>query len=123
MNTPFYGGIFSALVIEQSDHISALDNGTDPYAGYVAYKDDRAQKVVLLNTDYYSGHGSRSSREFSVWGIPATQAQVLRMTAPNSEAVATSDETARDTWPSIGGTSSSREGDTRKPTSPELYDR
>lgn len=82
---PFYAGYFSTVAISGEDKIITRDSGNGSYAQYVIYQEGTAHKVVLINTDYYSGNGERNETIFTLRGLESSNVQVLRMTAPSSE--------------------------------------
>jgi hypothetical protein len=66
-------------------HILALDNGTTNYAGYSIYSSSgRAQKAVLVNTDFYNGTGTRPSQQYTLNGLCGETVTARRLTATNS---------------------------------------
>ncbi|RWA04355.1 hypothetical protein EKO27_g10750 [Xylaria grammica] len=79
------------------ERIVASDSGNDTYAQYVVYKRNLPYKVVLINTDYFSGNGERTATVFRLTGLPPLTLKALRMTAVSSEV------TVEDSLPSIGG--------------------
>ncbi|KAH9892094.1 hypothetical protein F4778DRAFT_750800 [Xylariomycetidae sp. FL2044] len=90
---PFYGGYFAALATAGADHIVAGDPGTDAYAQYVVYRGGAPSRVVLVNTEYFSGDGERGATTYTLAGIAsASVVRVLRMTAASSEVAAAVDE-------------------------------
>ncbi|KAJ5374238.1 hypothetical protein N7517_006244 [Penicillium concentricum] len=103
VNAPFYGGYFAALAVEGGDSISASDDGTDSYAQYVVYKKGKPIKVILVNTDYYSGSGSRPTTKFTMTGLKNGHVEALRMTGPSSESLVPRLQTDPSLEPSIGG--------------------
>ncbi|KGO50014.1 Glycoside hydrolase, superfamily [Penicillium expansum] len=103
VNAPFYGGYFAALAIEGGDSISASDDGNDSYAQYVVYKKGKPFKVILVNTNYYSGNGSRSVTNFTMTGLKNGYVEALRMTGPSSETLVPRLQTDPSLEPSIGG--------------------
>ncbi|KAG4284567.1 hypothetical protein FPRO06_08946 [Fusarium proliferatum] len=105
VNAPFYGAYFGALAVAGGDSIVASDDGTDPYAQYIVYKSGKAFKVVLINTDYYSGSGTRSETKFTLSGLRTNSVKALRMTGPSSETTVPITQTKSSPQPSIGGQS------------------
>ncbi|KAM5353551.1 hypothetical protein ACJ41O_000201 [Fusarium nematophilum] len=103
VNAPFYGAYFGALAAAGGDHIVASDDGTDPYAQYVIYRKGKPFKLVLANTDYYSGSGSRSKTSFTATGLKNGNVRALRLTAPSSETKIPRAQTNPSLEPSIGG--------------------
>ncbi|KAM0340126.1 hypothetical protein ACHAPU_010618 [Fusarium lateritium] len=85
VNAPFYGGYMAALAVNGRDQIVALDEGGDSYTQYVIYKGGKPTKVLLINTDYYSGIGRRSSKGFTLASLSGSKLKTIRMTAPSSE--------------------------------------
>jgi len=97
--------------LHDADNIIAVDNGTDRYARYVLYKNGRASKVIIINTEYYSGSGERPTTDFSLAGIAGAKtfrhnaaAKVLRITAGSSDVTA-STVSATLAGPTFGGQS------------------
>lgn len=84
-----YGGYFAALAVADGEQVLALDKGTNSYAQYVIYNKGKPVKIVLINTDYYSGQGARNETAFTITGLKDSKGkdkiQALRMTAANSE--------------------------------------
>ncbi|CAI7580895.1 unnamed protein product [Penicillium viridicatum] len=103
VNAPFYGAYFAALAVEGGDSILASDNGTDSFAQYVVYKKENPFKVVLVNTEYYSGTGSRSATKFTLTGLENGPVQTLRLTGPSSETSVSRLQSDPSLEPSIGG--------------------
>jgi hypothetical protein len=81
----------------------ASDDGTDLFAQYVVYKDGEPPKVLLVNTDYYSGEGSRPAAEYTLTELVASKASALRMTAPSSDTMTTVGQADPSLEPKIGG--------------------
>lgn len=81
----------AALALHEGDHIVASDPGTDSYAQYVIYKGGEPLKVLLVNTDYYSGSGERTETTFTLTDLrDGMELRALRMTASSSEVNASS---------------------------------
>jgi len=93
----------AGLATAGGDHIVASDEGTDQYAQYIVYKDGKPIKVVLVNTDYFSGDGERSVTEFTLTDVPACKAKAVRMTAASSDTKTTRDQADPSLEPTIGG--------------------
>ena len=74
----------AALALAGGDHIIATDAGNDSYAQYVVYKNAKPWKAVLINTEYYSGNGTRSTSSFTLSGLSSQKIKALRMTAASS---------------------------------------
>ncbi|KAI8718176.1 Glyco-hydro-79C domain-containing protein [Fusarium sp. LHS14.1] len=94
VNAPFYGAYFGALAAAGGDHIMASDDGTDPYAQYIIYRQGRPFKLVqrLTLRDYIH---RRWTEECNV--------KAIRMTAPSSETKVPLEQTNASLEPSIGG--------------------
>lgn len=80
----------AALALNGGDQVVASDDGLNSYAQYIIYRKGKPYKVLLINTDYYSGHGERTSMTFTLTGLSSRQVRGLRFTAPSSEVNATS---------------------------------
>ena len=81
---PYYGAYTAVATLAGGSYISALDDGSSSYAGYVIYDSARRPlKALLYNSDYYSGSGTRGSGTFVLSGL-GTTARAKRLTAPNS---------------------------------------
>ncbi|KAF5660910.1 hypothetical protein FDENT_13618, partial [Fusarium denticulatum] len=105
VNAPFYDAYFGALAVAGGDSIVASDDGPDPYAQCILYKNGKAFKVVLISTDYYSGDGTRSETKFTLTGLKSNSVKALRMTGPSSETTVPVTQTKSSLQPSIGGQS------------------
>ncbi|KAH8894279.1 hypothetical protein GQ53DRAFT_780328 [Thozetella sp. PMI_491] len=102
VEAPFYGGYFSALAISGADKIIESDSGNNSFSQYVMYRNNHPYKVVLINTDYYSGTGNRSSTTFELTGLSSSVVKALRMTAFSSETTIETNRTSAG-QPVIGG--------------------
>ena len=80
----------AALALNGGDQVVASDDGLTSYAQYVIYQNGKPYKILLINTDYYSGHGQRTNMTFTLTGLGSRQIRGLRFTAPSSEVKATS---------------------------------
>ncbi|KAK7187721.1 hypothetical protein DPSP01_004558 [Paraphaeosphaeria sporulosa] len=104
VEAPFYGGYVSALALAGGDKIVAGDKGTARYAQYIVYARNKPIKLVLLNTDYYSGNGTRSSTTFNLSGlIGLKKAKALRFAAASSALTTEPGDTTATSHPTIGG--------------------
>ncbi|KAI9324775.1 hypothetical protein DFJ73DRAFT_768003, partial [Zopfochytrium polystomum] len=88
---PYYGAIFAATALADAKSIQALDDGTTPYAAYAIYTSASSatpSRILLYNSDFYSGSGSRASRTFQITGVPSSVLAVtgLRLTGPSTSA-------------------------------------
>jgi len=103
VEAPFYGGYMSALALINGDDIVAVDDGTTSHAQYIIYKDGKPSKAVLINTEYYSGSGPRSSTSITLDGLSCRKVKALRFTASSSELATEKGDTAKGPHPTIGG--------------------
>ena len=68
-------------------YITALDNGSSLYAGYAIYNAERElSRLVLYNSVYYTGNGTRPVHDFHVEGLEGCGgvAGVRRLTAQST---------------------------------------
>ncbi|KAH8901723.1 hypothetical protein GQ53DRAFT_790114 [Thozetella sp. PMI_491] len=101
---PYYGGFMAALALQGAEHVIATDNGADSYAQYVIFRNGTPCKIVLINTDYYSGNGTRLNTSFTLTGLRnVNTVSAIRMTASSSEITASSAKLAPSSGLSIGG--------------------
>lgn len=98
MGAPYYGAYFATLTLAGSSQIAPLDSGTTNYAGYAIFSGNTVTKVLLYNSDYYTGSGTRSTQIYVVSGLSGNSVTAIRLTA----AAATSrQDQGQD--PTIGG--------------------
>ncbi|KAI0058148.1 hypothetical protein BV25DRAFT_1811257 [Artomyces pyxidatus] len=99
---PWYGAYFvSQFLGTDSAALAALDDGTGGLAAYAVFSAAGAPlRVLVLNSAYYNGTGTRAVSHVALQGLPDAggTVRVLRLTAPS--AVARVDEGAAVT---IGG--------------------
>jgi hypothetical protein len=93
----------AALALAGGDYVIASDAGDNSYAQYVVYKDAKPWKVVLINTNYYSGNGTRTTSSFTLSGLSSKRVKALRMTAASSVVTTSRDSTDTSSGPTIGG--------------------
>ncbi|KAM6516713.1 hypothetical protein FALCPG4_014886 [Fusarium falciforme] len=85
VRSPFYGGYVAAQAMAGGAQIVSLDDGTTKYAGYSVHSSSgKALKVVLVNTDFYDGVGTRPVQQFHVNGLRGSQVQARRLTAKST---------------------------------------
>jgi hypothetical protein len=85
LGSPYYGAYAATAAMAGGSYISALDDGDTNYAVYVIY--DSAKKplrVLLYNSDYFDGTGTRSSESFVLTGLYATNVTAKRLTAASA---------------------------------------
>lgn len=79
---PYYGAYAATAAMAGGSYISALDPGTSNYGAYVIYNSAKAPlKVLLYNSDYYSGSGTRGSESFVLSGLGSGTVKAKRLTA------------------------------------------
>ncbi|KAI0069506.1 hypothetical protein K474DRAFT_1108648 [Panus rudis PR-1116 ss-1] len=103
--TPYYGVAFvSEFLGADGAKVAMLDDGTSAIGIYAVYSSSNAPlRVLVINSNYYSGSGTRSSTSVSLTGLTTSSGtkQAKRLTAPN--ATSRSDQGAAVT---IGGSTS-----------------
>jgi hypothetical protein len=83
--SPFYGGYVAAEAMAGGSRITALDDGDTNYAGYAIYgRSGAVKRIVLVNSDFFDGNGTRSRREFVLAGLEGGSVRVRRLTASSS---------------------------------------
>lgn len=98
--SPYYGAYFAAMALANAEHVVPLDDQKTNYAAYVIYRGGKPIRVVLYNSDYYTG-GTRSSQTFTITGLPTSSSvSAKRLTAPNANS-----RQDRGSVPSIAGRS------------------
>ncbi|KAL4771977.1 hypothetical protein BDW60DRAFT_222873 [Aspergillus nidulans var. acristatus] len=80
---PYYGAYFATMALAQADQIAPLDDQSTSYAAYVIYKDGTPVKVLLYNSEYYTG-GTRPSQTYTLTGLTSAAVTAKRLTAPYS---------------------------------------
>lgn len=87
MGSPYYGQYIATALMAGAKHITALDAGTTNYAAYAAFDNAGAPlRVLLYNSDYYAGSGSRSSQPFTLTGLASATVKAKRLTASSATA-------------------------------------
>ncbi|GAM89130.1 hypothetical protein ANO11243_071650 [Dothideomycetidae sp. 11243] len=84
IGAPYYGAYFATLALAGATQIAPLDTGTNNFAGYVVYTGQVAKRVLLINSNYYSGSGARTAQSFTLTGLNCTGVTAKRLTAPAS---------------------------------------
>lgn len=101
MGAPYYGATAAVALLAGASHLTALDAGNTNYAAYATFDEDGAPlRVLLYNSDYYTGSGGRSSTSFTLRGLTASSVKAKRLTAPSAMSRQDRGET-----PSFGGQS------------------
>jgi hypothetical protein len=82
-----------------------LDGGSDEFAGYAVFDQECGMRtVVLVNTEYYGGNGTRPIEQFVLQGLEGRHVMARRLIA--NSALSRQDEGEN---PTIGGQSFSNE--------------
>lgn len=82
MGAPYYGATAAVALLAGASHLTALDAGNTNYAAYATFDSDGAPlRVLLYNSDYYAGSGTRSSTSFTLSGLTASSVKAKRITA------------------------------------------
>lgn len=85
MGAPYYGAIFATAAMAGGSSIVPIDTGSSNYAVYVIYSSTgKPLRAALINTDYYSGSGTRASQTFVLTGLTSTSVTAKRLTAASA---------------------------------------
>lgn len=80
VSSSFYGAYAATAAFAGARSIVSLDSGSDPYAGYALYNSRHTlQRLVLYNSDYYDGNGTRSAQNFQIQGLQSCAGSRLRV--------------------------------------------
>ncbi|KAF4551086.1 Glycosyl hydrolase family 79 C-terminal beta domain-containing protein 2 [Elsinoe fawcettii] len=85
MGAPYYGAYFATLALAGSSQIAQLDSGSNSFGAYAIYSGSAVKKVLLVNSNYYSGSGARSSESFTLTGLGSAKVTAKRLTAASAE--------------------------------------
>ncbi|KAF3764753.1 family 79 glycoside hydrolase [Cryphonectria parasitica EP155] len=97
MGAPYYGATAATAFLAGGSHLTALDSGSTDYAGYVTFDASGAPlRVLLYNSDYFDGSGTRGSTSFVLTGLSASSVKAKRLTAAN--ALSRQDEGGNPSW-------------------------
>ncbi|KAL1887219.1 hypothetical protein Sste5346_010356 [Sporothrix stenoceras] len=97
VGAPYYGATAATAALAGASHIASLDSGTTNYAAYATYDSSgKPLRVLLYNSDYFDGTGTRSSQTFELTGLTATTVLAKRLTAAN--ALSRVDQGSPPTW-------------------------
>ena len=87
MGAPYYGATAAVALMAGARTIAALDAGTTNYAAYASFDGEgRPLRVLLYNSDYYTGSGTRTAQAFTLTGLGAGTVRAKRLTATGSGA-------------------------------------
>ncbi|KAF2226017.1 hypothetical protein BDZ85DRAFT_193194 [Elsinoe ampelina] len=98
MGAPYYGAYFATLALAGSSQVAQLDSGSNSFGAYAIYSGTTVKKVLLVNSNYYSGTGSRSSETFTLTGLSGASVKAKRLTAASAES-----RQDRGQKPTVGG--------------------
>ncbi|KAK3376893.1 hypothetical protein B0T24DRAFT_525475 [Lasiosphaeria ovina] len=87
MGAPYYGAYAAVALMAGASYLTALDTGKTNYAGYASFDASGTPlRVLLYNSDYFSGSGTRSSQSFTMTGLmpTATALKAKRLTAASA---------------------------------------
>ncbi|KAL2061360.1 hypothetical protein VTL71DRAFT_7633 [Oculimacula yallundae] len=85
MGAPYYGAYAATTAMAGGKSIAALDNGTTSDAVYVIYDGvGKPLKMVLYNSAYFSGTGTRGNQTFALEGLQSASIGAKRLTAANA---------------------------------------
>ena len=85
MGAPYWGATAATALMAGGMHIAALDNGAGNYAGYVSFDGaGRALRVLVYNSEYYTGSGGRRGEVFTLTGLGGGTVRAKRLTAAGS---------------------------------------
>jgi len=107
MGAPYYGATAAVALLAGATHLAALDTGATAYAAYAAFDAAGAPlRVLLYNSDYYTGGGSggngssssRPGQSFVLTGLAGglTSVRAKRLTA--ASALARVDQGSPPSW-------------------------
>lgn len=83
MGAPYYGATAAVALMAGAAHLAELDDGRGSYAAYASFDaEGRALRVLLYNSDYYTGGGARRAEQFTLTGLAGLQeVRAKRLTA------------------------------------------
>jgi len=85
MGAPYYGATAAVAFLAGASHLTALDNGSTNYAGYASFDDaGELMRVLLYNSDFFNGSGTRASQSFILTGLRRTSVKAKRLTAASA---------------------------------------
>lgn len=97
MGAPYYGATAAVAFLASGAHLTALDDGSTNYGGYATFDSSGSPlRVLLYNSDYFNGTGTRSSTSFVLTGLTATSVKAKRLTA--ASALSRQDQGGNPSW-------------------------
>ena len=88
MGAPYYGATAATAFLAKAAYLTTLDDGRSEYGAYATYDGDGAPlRILLYNSNYYGGSGSRSVQPFALTGLNGALSSVRakRLTAASAE--------------------------------------
>lgn len=88
MGAPYYGATAATAFLAKATYLTELDAGRSAYAAYATYDASGGLlRVLLYNSNYFGGTGSRSSQLFVLTGLTdvSTVVRAKRLTATSAE--------------------------------------
>ena len=86
MGAPYYGAYAATAALAGAASIVSLDKGNSSLGGYAVFDGDgNPMRVLLLNSVFYGGVGTRSSQIFVMEGLRG-EVRAKRLTAPSANA-------------------------------------
>lgn len=79
MGAPYWGAHTAVSFLAGGKHIAALDDGRSNYAAYAVFDDQgRVSRVLVYNSDYYTGSGNRGKESFVLTGLVDAEGKRVR---------------------------------------------
>lgn len=99
MGAPYYGATAAVAFLAGGSHLTALDAGTTNYAAYATFDASGAPlRVLLYNSDYFAGTGTRSSTPFVLTGLGSSVASVRAKRLTAASALSRQDQGGNPSW-------------------------
>lgn len=99
MGAPYYGAYAAVALMAGASHLTALDSGSTNYAAYATFGSKGLPlRVLLYNSDYYAGSGTRTTQSFTLTGLTSSTVRAKRLTA-----VSATSRVDQGSPPSFGG--------------------
>ncbi|KAK3388779.1 hypothetical protein B0T20DRAFT_491028 [Sordaria brevicollis] len=87
MGAPYYGAYAAVALMAGASHLTALDTGSTNYAAYATFDSKGVPlRVLLYNSGYYAGSGTRTSQSFTLTGLGSSLSSIRakRLTAASA---------------------------------------
>lgn len=99
MGAPYYGATAATAFLAGGSHLTALDTGTTNYAGYATFDSSgNPLRVLLYNSDYFDGTGTRSSTSFVLSGLGTSKTSVRAKRLTAASALSRQDQGGNPSW-------------------------